>query len=622
MKRILTMVLLLVIMTAQISFADVATEMFNLIVVQNADSGPGPVTTAQLTINFEDEDGISLSIPSITTHNVGEVVTVNPPAVTGYTPITGPANITMLAGGSTHTIVYRANAIPPGPTPTAKLTINYVDENGVVLQPQTSVTHNVGSIVNVVPPTIAGYTPITGPANITILAGGSTHTIVYKANATPPGPTPTANLTINYVDENGAVIKPQTSVTHNVGSIINIIPPTIVGYTAQTPATNITVLAGGSTHTIVYRANAVSPPAKVTLTIRYKDSEGNMLSSEEISSVDKDVTIKVTPKEISGYTAPAPKTVTPSGNMVVDFVYNKIPEPPHVTEVKVTIKYEDEYGNKLLADKIFNVTKSTSIYVEAPAVSGYKALSDNLYYTIGELDLTIVVKYKSNPAPVSPGGGGGGASPVKPQPPVVEPSKPVVVDNDVEQPLMTGYPDGTFKPDVVITRAEAASIVYNLINSDRKDITPVSFSDVKVDDWFYSTVSFVTSEEFPVFVGYPDGSFRPNEVITRAEMATIVTKLREGNIDANISVESVFNDISKHWAKRYISRATELGIVESTSGSFQPDVKASRAETASYFVNAFKKEVVNPDTPTFVDVPKDHWAYTKIETIIRKSLRD
>ena len=549
MKRILTIVSLIVIMTAQISFADVATEMFNLIVVQNADSGPGPITTAQLTINFEDEDGVSLSTPSITTHNVGEVVTVNPPAVTGYTPITGPANITILAGGSVHTIVYRANAIPPGPTPTAKLTINYVDENGVVLQPQTSVTHNVGSIVN-------------------------------------------------------------------------IIPPTIVGYTAQTPATNITILAGGSTHTIVYKVNAVAPPAKVTLTIRYKDSEGNMLSSEEISSVDKDVTIKVTPKEISGYTTPAPKTVTTSGNMVVDFVYNKIPEPPHVTEVKVTIKYEDEYGNKLLADKIFNVTKSTSIYVEAPAISGYKALNDNLYYTIGELDLTIIVKYRSNPAPVSPGGGGGGTSPVKPQPPVVEPSKPVVIDNDVEQPLMTGYPDGTFKPDVVITRAEAASIVYNLINSDRKDITPVSFSDVKADDWFYPTVSFVTSEEFPVFVGYPDGSFRPNEVITRAEMATIVTKLREGNIDANISVESVFNDISKHWAKRYISRATELGIVESTSGSFQPDVKASRAETASYFVNAFKKEVVNPDTPTFVDVPKDHWAYTKIETIIRKSLRD
>ena len=98
MKRILTIVSLIVIMTAQISFADVATEMFNLIVVQNADSGPGPITTAQLTINFEDEDGVSLSTPSITTHNVGEVVTVNPPAVTGYTPITGPANITILAG--------------------------------------------------------------------------------------------------------------------------------------------------------------------------------------------------------------------------------------------------------------------------------------------------------------------------------------------------------------------------------------------------------------------------------------------------------------------------------------------------------------------------------------------
>lgn len=549
MKRILTIVSLLVIMTAQISFADVATEMFNLIVVQNADSGPGPVTTAQLTVNFEDEDGISLSTPSITTHNVGEVVTVSPPAITGYTSITGPANITILAGGSVHTIVYRANAIPPGPTPTAKLTINYVDESG-------------------------------------------------------------------------AVIKPQTSATHNVGSIVNVIPPTIVGYTAQTPAINITVLAGGSAHTIVYKVNAVAPPAKVTLTIRYKDSEGNMLSSEEISSVDKDVTIKVTPKEISGYTTPAPKTITPSGNMAVDFVYNKVPEPPHVTEVKVTIKYEDEYGNKLLADKIFNVTKSTSIYVEAPAVSGYKALSDNLYYTIGELDLTIAVKYKSNPAPVSPGGGGGGASPVKPQPSTVEPNKPVVIDDDVEQPLMTGYPDGTFKPDVVITRAEAASIVYNLINSDKKDITTISFSDVSTDDWFYPTVSFVTSKEFPVFVGYPDGSFKPNEVITRAEMATIVTKLREGNINSEISVDSVFNDVSRHWARSYIKRASELGIVEVKGGNFQPDAKASRAETASYFVNAFKKEVVNPDTPTFVDVPKDHWAYTKIETIIRQSLKN
>ena len=564
MKRILIMVLLLVIMTAQISFADVATEMFNLIVVQNADSGPGPVTTAQLTINFEDEDGISLSTPSITTHNVGEVVTVNPPAITGYTPITGPANITILAGGSVHTIVYRANAIPPGPTPTAKLTINYVDENGVV-------------------------------------------------------------------------IKPQTSDTHNVGSIVNVIPPTIVGYTAQTPAANITVLAGGSVHTIVYKVNAVSPPAKVTLTIRYKDSEGNMLSSEENSLVDKGVAITITPKEISGYTTPAPKTVTPSGNMIADFVYNEIPEPPHVTEVKVTIKYEDEYGNKLLADKIFNVTKSTSIYVEAPAISGYKALNDNLYYTIGELDLTIIVKYKSNPAPVSPGGGGGGGSstpvtekviePTPVVPPVEVPAVPSTGSSDSKsviedkgQQIVTGYPDGSFKPDLSITRAEAVAIMYNLILPETTEESLFEFSDVDTDDWYYYMISTMTSEKYPIFVGYPEGDFKPGKTITRAELTSVITKLGYGDMIKREEDRQVFKDVANHWARTYIAKAKEDGIISSNTDLFFPNNNATRAEASTMIVNAIGRPETVPDRPTFVDVPKDHWAYPKIESIVRETI--
>ena len=144
----------------------------------------------------------------------------------------------------------------------------------------------------------------------------------------------------------------------------------------------------------------------------------------------------------------------------------------------------------------------------------------------------------------------------------------------------------------------------------------MEFNDVNTSDWFNSKVSTLTSAKYPIFVGYPDGSFKPNNIITRAEMTTIITNLAYGNILPKEQAFA-FEDIAKHWAKDYIQAAVEGGIVAKSENIFRPNSPASRAETATMFVNAIKRQELSPDTPSFVDLPKSHWAYSKVEAIVR-----
>ena len=140
-----------------------------------------------------------------------------------------------------------------------------------------------------------------------------------------------------------------------------------------------------------------------------------------------------------------------------------------------------------------------------------------------------------------------------------------------------GYPDGTVQPNGNITRAEVATIFFRLLDEDTRSAnlsTTNSFSDVSEGMWFNTAIS--TLEKMEILNGYQDGTFRPNEKITRAELVKIVASFE----DVEATSENPFTDTNNHWAKAYIDLATENGWINGyEDNTFKPDQPITRAET-------------------------------------------
>lgn len=144
---------------------------------------------------------------------------------------------------------------------------------------------------------------------------------------------------------------------------------------------------------------------------------------------------------------------------------------------------------------------------------------------------------------------------------------------------IVGYGNGEVRPQNSITRAEVASIFFRLLEDDVRDANYTrenNFTDVSNDAWYCSAVS--TLSAMGILSGYPDAAFRPNASITRAEFAAIATRF---DADGDKTPAS-FDDIANHWAKDEISVAANNGWVNGyKDGSFRPQNKITRAETMS-----------------------------------------
>ena len=142
---------------------------------------------------------------------------------------------------------------------------------------------------------------------------------------------------------------------------------------------------------------------------------------------------------------------------------------------------------------------------------------------------------------------------------------------------IVGYEDGTVQPDNTITRAEVATIFFRMLSDESREkfrIAENPFSDVTVEDWFNTAVSTMTNAD--VIHGYEDGTFRGDNPITRAEFATIVAYFDP----ITYSYGDKFRDTSGHWASLYINRAAERGWINGyEDGTFRPDQNITRAET-------------------------------------------
>ena len=141
---------------------------------------------------------------------------------------------------------------------------------------------------------------------------------------------------------------------------------------------------------------------------------------------------------------------------------------------------------------------------------------------------------------------------------------------------VSGYPDGTVRPGANITRAETAQMLYRLLTSDAQakyTTKSNSFSDVAADAWYCQSVS--TLSGMGIITGYPDGTFRPNANITRAEFATLLSRFTE----AKTASAASFTDTASHWARNAIETASANGWVTGyPDGTFRPNNSITRAE--------------------------------------------
>ena len=170
-------------------------------------------------------------------------------------------------------------------------------------------------------------------------------------------------------------------------------------------------------------------------------------------------------------------------------------------------------------------------------------------------------------------GGGGGRKPTVDIPDDV----PTGLNGDDHFAYIVGYPDGNVKPGSSITRAEVATIFFRLLTDDVRDenLTKTNrYSDVAATSWYNTAVSTLSS--MGIITGYPDGTFRPNAAITRAEFAAIAARFdNDGDKTA-----AKFSDIATHWAKDEISIAYNNGwITGYPDGTFGPQRDITRAET-------------------------------------------
>ena len=224
--------------------------------------------------------------------------------------------------------------------------------------------------------------------------------------------------------------------------------------------------------------------------------------------------------------------------------------------------------------------------------------------TTGELEFTAHWRHTPN-------------HPTQPEQPKVEDEEPIKLNTDDHFAYIVGYPDGTVQPNGQITRAEATTIFFRMLTDESREanLTKTNrYSDVAAGAWYNTAISTMTRAG--IVDGYPDGTFRPDAPITRAEMSKIISLFAE--LDKKTDR---FSDIAGHWAEKYIKLAAGNGWIEGyPDGTFLPQRNITRAETAT-MINRVLERVPSQESrlldraamQTWPDANPGDWFYLAIQ---------
>ncbi|WP_213510417.1 MucBP domain-containing protein [Paenibacillus macerans] len=385
------------------------------------------------------------------------------------------------------------------------------------------------------------------------LDAGQEYTIYYVKGE----PDELAQVTVSYRDrETGNELAAQEIYKGRIGAGIEFSAKQVEGYTPEVANhTHTWTDDPNQTYVFYYTKNA---PADRQLTVKYLENGTNrQLASQTTVSGKPGETKTLTAVSVSGY-----------------------------NPVKATASYtfSDQEGQEYA----FYYTKKSS---DSSGSSG----SDNSGSS------------NPNPSPSTPE-----VDPLPPLPPL--PAVPPKLETENHYDYINGYPDGTVKPLNNITREEVAAIFYRLLDDESRSAylkTGNSFSDVGNTRWSNKHIS--TMENAGIITGYPDGIFKPGQYITRAEFAAIASRFDKLDERQN----DTFTDITGHWAEKYIASAANKGWIKGyTDGTFKPDQYITRAEAAKFINSVLNRKVdkdgIHKDTKQWPDNISSMWYYYDI----------
>lgn len=357
----------------------------------------------------------------------------------------------------------------------------------------------------------------------------------------------------------------------------------------------------------------------VKLTISYLDRETNgEIASQEVIEGKAGTQFTLNAKNVPGYTPEIPSfeyrySDEPNQNYV--FYYTK--NAP--TDQQLTVKYLLNGTNEQLASpSVFTGKPGETKTLTAVSISGYTPVKSTDAYTFTtQAGQEYIFYYTRNSS--NPGGSGGSntssgstVTPLPALPPL--PAVPPTLEMENHYDYINGYPDGSVKPLNNITREEVAAIFYRLLDDESRSEylkTGNSFSDVGATRWSNKHIS--TMENAGVITGYPDGTFKPGQYITRAEFAAIASRFDKLDERANDS----FTDITGHWAEKYIASAANKGWIKGyTDGTFKPNQYITRAEAAAFINSVLNRKVdkdgIHEDAKMWPDNVYGKWYYYDI----------
>lgn len=502
---------------------------------------------------------------------------------------------------------------------TGNVFVKYVAEDGTVLEAESAVKANapVGEAYTTEQKTFENYEFSTmgegSAAASGTVAEGDLHVIyVYKkVEETPKA----GNVFVKYVAEDGTVLEAESKVVENakVGTAYATERKTFDGYEFSKMGDDSAKATGkvvaGDLHVIyVYKKAEETPQPKIgNVFVKYVTEDGKVLEAESkvVENAKVGTAYTTTQKTFDGYefskmgeNSAEPNGKVVAGDLHVIYVYKKAEAQPPTT--KVITQYVDEQGNRLIPDRAG----------KEPVVE----IKDYTYLRTEESDTLIRHIYKKIQVPVHPSG----STLILPTPGTSEPvPDDGLLNKKDHKAYMFGYPDGNFLPERNMTREETTAMFARLLKDyprERRNYT-IPFNDVAESDWSQQAIGFML--EKGMIKGYEDGSFRPKAAISRAEFAAMAARFDK----LVAGTGNPFNDVpDTHWAVASIDSAAAKGWVTGyPDGSFKPERKITRAEVVNItnkmldrfadkdFVRSHLAEMIQ-----FKDLTEADWAYFPI----------
>ncbi|TCZ77853.1 hypothetical protein E0485_10295, partial [Paenibacillus albiflavus] len=182
--------------------------------------------------------------------------------------------------------------------------------------------------------------------------------------------------------------------------------------------------------------------------------------------------------------------------------------------------------------------------------------------------------------------------------------------NKQHKPYIYGYLDGTFGPEKPITRAEMAAMLTRVFDKSDKQSKVTKYNDVDSSHWASDAIDKAT--RMGIMSGDPDGRFRPEETITRGEMASVAVRLLGTSSEQGNKVS--FPDIAGHWAESAIMQVSSVGKLSGyQDGTFRPNQTLSRAEAVALINMLLGRGPLTGAPSKWNDVSEQHWAYSNIQ---------